>query len=323
MLGPTGLAAFERAYPERTFDVGIAEQHAVVSAAGLAMGGLRPVLAVYATFLNRAFDQVLMDAALHELGITLVLDRAGITGDDGPSHHGMWDLSVLQVVPGLAVAAPRDATRLRELLREAIAMNGPNAVRYPKGPVPADIPAIGRLGGADVLRGDAGTGTDVLIVAVGPLAAEALDAAALLAERGIGATVVDPRWAKPLDPQLAEAARRHGLTIVVEDGCRVGGIGDATARLLRDHGVDTPVRTFGLPSRFLEHGSRGGILAEAGLTARDIADEVSAFFLRRTDPRRHLLAEAAHAPIGVSAVEPNSVELNPVELNPAEVPVEA
>jgi 1-deoxy-D-xylulose-5-phosphate synthase len=295
MLHPTGLAAFQKAYPERTFDVGIAEQHAVTSAAGLAMGGMRPVIAVYATFLNRAFDQVLMDAALHNLGITLVLDRAGITGDDGPSHHGMWDLSVLQVVPGLAVAAPRDATRLRELLREAVTMDGPNAVRFPKGPVPADIQPIGRLGAADILRRDADP--QVLIVAVGPMAAEALDAAALLAEQGIGATVVDPRWAKPLEPQLAAAAARHRLTLVMEDGCRVGGIGDALARLLRDHGVDTPVRTLGLPSRFVEHGSRGTLLAEAGLTAKDIVDQVSTFFARHAvQPHHHTLATAAEVP---------------------------
>ncbi len=206
MMHPVGLDDFEARFPERTFDVGIAEQHAATSAAGLAMGGLHPVVAVYATFLNRAFDQVLMDVALHQCGVTFVLDRAGVTGDDGASHNGMWDMSVLQVVPGLRIAAPRDATRLRELLNEAVEVDdAPTIVRFPKGPPPDDIEAVGKAGGADVL---VRSGTrDVLIVAAGAMAATAVDVAGRLVAQGIGVTVVDPRWVKPVDPAIVELAR--------------------------------------------------------------------------------------------------------------------
>ncbi|OAH11257.1 1-deoxy-D-xylulose-5-phosphate synthase [Streptomyces jeddahensis] len=284
MMGPTGLAGFCDAYPERTFDVGIAEQHAMGSAAGLALGGLRPVLAVYATFLNRAFDQLLMDAALHRLGLTVVLDRAGVTGDDGPSHNGMWDLSILQVVPGLRIAAPRDAARLRSLLRAGIDIpDGPTVVRFPKGAVPEDLPAIGRIGELDVLSA---TGAqDVLVVAVGPLARAGIETAALLRAQGLGATVVDPRWVKPLDPALAALARRHRLVLVAEDSCRSGGVGDAVARLLRDADVDTPVRTFGIPAAFLEHAGRAQILDEIGLTSRHMARSATEFLARRSPMR--------------------------------------
>ncbi|GII83502.1 1-deoxy-D-xylulose-5-phosphate synthase 1 [Sphaerisporangium siamense] len=274
MLHPTGLAGFAEAYPDRTYDVGIAEQHALTSAAGLALGGLHPVVAVYATFLNRAFDQLLMDVALHRLPVTVVLDRAGVTGDDGASHNGMWDLSILQVVPGLSVAAPRDAARLRELLGEAVAVeDGPTVLRFPKGAVGADIPAVGRLGSMDVLRG--GEPADVLLVAVGPMASICLDAAALLDAHGISATVVDPRWVKPLDPALVGAAAAARLVAVVEDNGRVGGVGDAVARLLRDSEVDVPVRTFGVAQRFLGHAKRAKILSELGLTGQDLARRIT------------------------------------------------
>ncbi|MFI9581847.1 1-deoxy-D-xylulose-5-phosphate synthase [Streptomyces sp. NPDC052236] len=285
MLHPTGLAGFFDAYPDRVFDVGIAEQHATTSAAGLAMGGLHPVVAMYATFLNRAFDQVLMDVALHRLPVTFVLDRAGITGSDGPSHNGMWDLSILQLVPGLRIAAPRDGTRLRELLREALDVNdGPTAIRYPKGAVGDDIDAVGKLGDMDVLTRVAGLShvdgeqADVLLIGVGAMAGVCVDAGRLIAAQGLGVTVVDPRWVKPLDPALIDAARRHRLVAVVEDNGRVGAVGDAVARNLRDAGVATPVRTFGIPQEFLEHAGRAEILADLGLTAQDLAGDITQFF---------------------------------------------
>ena len=245
------------------------------SAAGLAMGGLHPVVAVYATFLNRAFDQVLMDVALHRLGVTFVLDRAGVTGDDGASHNGMWDLSVLQVVPGLRIAAPRDASRLRSALAEAVSVeDAPTVVRYPKGSVPDDLPAVEVVNGVDVLRrvGE----RDVLVVAVGAMAGLALDLADRLDDQGIGVTVVDPRWVKPLPPGLVPLGTAHRLVVVVEDNVRAGGVGDAVARRLADAGVHTPVRGFGVPERFLAHGTRAEVLTAAGLTAADVAREVIA-----------------------------------------------
>lgn len=282
MLHPTGLNRFAEAYPDRIYDVGIAEQHALTSAAGLAMGGLHPVVAVYATFLNRAFDQLLMDVALHRLPVTVVLDRAGVTGDDGASHNGMWDLSILQVVPGLAIAVPRDGERLAELLNEAVAIeDGPSVLRFPKGPVAESIEAVGKLGQMDVLRsGD----PDVLIVAVGPMAQAAMEAAVLLDAQGISATVVDPRWVKPLDEALVRAAAAHKLVAVVEDNGRVGGVGDAVARLLRDADVDVPVRTFGIPQEFLDHAKRAKILGAIGLTGQDLARDITEAVAKRSAP---------------------------------------
>ncbi|HET7196130.1 MAG TPA: 1-deoxy-D-xylulose-5-phosphate synthase [Nocardioides sp.] len=270
MMHVVGLDDFEARFPERTFDVGIAEQHAATSAAGLAMGGLHPVVAVYATFLNRAFDQVLMDVALHRCGVTFVLDRAGVTGDDGPSHNGMWDMSVLQVVPGLRIAAPRDATRLRELLNEAVEVDdAPTVVRFPKGPPPDDIEAVGKAGGADVL---VRTGTrDVLIVAAGAMAATAVDVAGRLEAQGIGVTVVDPRWVKPVDPALVELARNHRLVVSVEDNGRVGGCGAVLLQTLNDAGVTTPFRLHGIPQEFLGHAKRAAILERIGMTPQALA----------------------------------------------------
>jgi len=272
MMQPVGLTAFGKAYPERTFDVGIAEQHAVTSAAGLAMGGLHPVVCLYATFLNRAFDQVLMDVALHDLPVTVVLDRAGVTGEDGPSHNGMWDLSALQVVPNLAVAAPRDAATLRALLRESVALPGPSVVRFPKGAVGDDLPAIGERDGVDVLR----AGTDVLVVGIGPMARTALDVADRLADAGLAATVVDPRWVKPVNPALVELARAHRRVVTIEDNGRVGGVGATIALALGDAGVDVPVQVFGLAQDFLAQGKREAILLAQGLGAKDIAAAVVA-----------------------------------------------
>ncbi|HET7349563.1 MAG TPA: 1-deoxy-D-xylulose-5-phosphate synthase [Marmoricola sp.] len=270
MLYPVGLDRFAAAYPERTFDVGIAEQHAVTSAAGLAMGGLHPVVAIYATFLNRAFDQVLMDVALHRCGVTFVLDRAGVTGDDGASHNGMWDMSVLQVVPGLHLAAPRDGARVRELLREAVAVNdAPTVVRLPKGPPGDDIEAVDKAGSMDVLVRDGAR--DVLIVGVGPMAPLGVEVAARLADQGIGVTVVDPRWVKPWDPAIVDLARDHRLVVCVEDNGRVGGCGTTLLQLLNDERVTTPYRQHGIPQEFLDHAKRDAILRRIGLTAQSLA----------------------------------------------------
>ncbi|MFJ6663169.1 1-deoxy-D-xylulose-5-phosphate synthase [Streptomyces sp. NPDC091383] len=275
MLHPVGLGPFAERFPERVWDVGIAEQHAVTSAAGLATAGLHPVVALYATFLNRAFDQVLMDVALHRCGVTFVLDRAGVTGPDGASHNGMWDMSLLQVVPGLRIAAPRDATRLRGQLREAVAVDdAPTVLRFPKENVGPDIPALDRVGGMDVLH--RAERAKVLLVAVGVMAPVCLGAAELLAEGGTGCTVVDPRWVKPVDPALPELAAVHRLVAVVEDNSRASGVGSAVAQALRDAGVDVPVRQFGIPDQFLAHAKRSEVLADLGLTPVEIAGRISA-----------------------------------------------
>ncbi|MFD6289638.1 1-deoxy-D-xylulose-5-phosphate synthase [Streptomyces sp. NPDC060205] len=276
MLQPVGLKKFADAFPHRIYDVGIAEQHGAVSAAGLATGGLHPVFAVYATFLNRAFDQVLMDVALHKCGVTFVLDRAGVTGTDGASHNGMWDMSILQVVPGLRLAAPRDADQVRAQLREAVQVtDAPTVVRFSKGAVGPAVPAVGRVGGMDVLR-EPGTDTpDVLLVSVGALAPMCLEIATLLDQQGITTTVVDPRWVKPVDEAMAPLADRHRVVVTVEDNSRVGGVGSSVAQALRDAGVDVPLRDFGIPPRFLDHASRKEVMAEIGLTAPDIARQVT------------------------------------------------
>jgi 1-deoxy-D-xylulose-5-phosphate synthase len=273
MLIPVGLHRFAQRHPDRVFDVGIAEQHAVTSAAGLAYAGLHPVVAVYATFVNRAFDQVLLDVALHGAGVTFVLDRAGVTGEDGASHNGMWDLSLLALVPGIRIAAPRDAATLRAELREALDVEDrPTVVRFPKGALPADVPALGRAGGVDVLRrqGD----DDVLLVAVGATVPLGLEVADRLAAQGIGVTVVDPRWVLPVDDALVPLAARHRLVVVVEDNGRVGGVGTAVQQRLADKGVPTPVRDFGVPQRFLDHGSRAQVLELVGLTAQEVSRQV-------------------------------------------------
>ncbi|MFE8914148.1 1-deoxy-D-xylulose-5-phosphate synthase [Streptomyces globisporus] len=276
MLQPVGLGKFEEAFPDRIYDVGIAEQHGAVSAAGLATGGLHPVFAVYATFLNRAFDQVLMDVALHKCGVTFVLDRAGITGTDGASHNGMWDMSILQCVPGLRIAAPRDADQVRAQLREAVAVDdAPTVVRFSKGAVGPAVQAVGKAGGMDILREPKAARPDVLIVSVGALAPMCLEIADLLDAQGISSTVVDPRWVKPVDDALAPLAERHRVVVTVEDNSRAGGVGSAVAQALRDAGVDVPLRDFGIPPVFLDHASRGEVMAEIGLTAPDIARQVT------------------------------------------------
>jgi len=270
MTYPTGLHRFAKAFPDRFFDVGIAEQHAVTSAAGLAMVGLHPVVAVYATFLNRAFDQVLMDVALHRCGVTFVLDRAGVTGPDGASHHGMWDMSILQLVPGLHLTAPRDGTRLRQALATALDIgNAPSVIRYSKDPVPADIAAVDQVAGLDVLlRTEL---PRVLVVAYGQLAGTGVGVGERLSDQGIGVTVVDPVWVLPVNPALVELAAQHELVISIEDNGVVGGCGSRLAQEMRFADVATPMREFGIAQEFLEHGSRSELLAQLGLTPQDIA----------------------------------------------------
>lgn len=274
MLRPTGLLPFAQRFPNRVYDVGIAEQHGVAAAAGLAYGGLHPVVAIYATFMSRAFDQVLMDVALHRAGVTFVLDRAGVTGPDGPSHHGIWDLAMLQIVPHIRIATPRDEPRLRELLREAVEVDdAPTVIRYPKGAVSAEIDAIERLeDGVDVLVRD--EAQDVLLIGIGPMAHLAVDVAERLRAQGIGATVVDPRWVVPVQPSIVQLAASHRLVITIEDGIRVGGVGTRVRQVLREAGVDTAVDELGLPDAFIDHASRDQILADAGLTAANIAHDV-------------------------------------------------
>jgi 1-deoxy-D-xylulose-5-phosphate synthase len=270
MVYPTGLHRFAQAFPDRCFDVGIAEQHAVTSAAGLAMGGLHPVVAVYSTFLNRAFDQVLMDVALHKCGVTFVLDRAGITGPDGASHHGMWDMSILSVVPGLCLAAPRDGTRLREALAQSLSIDdAPSVIRFPRGTVSVDLPAVEELDGMHVLLK-----TDqprVLVVGIGPLAETAVAVGERLSDQGIGVTVADPLWALPINPALIPLAADHDLVITIEDSGVVGGWGARFAQQLRAAAVHTPLREFGIPQEFLPHGGRTELLEEVGLTPQNIA----------------------------------------------------
>jgi 1-deoxy-D-xylulose-5-phosphate synthase len=270
MLGPTGLDKFADKFPDRTIDVGIAEQHAVTSAAGLAFAGMHPVVAVYSTFLNRAFDQVLLDVALHKAGVTFVLDRAGITGDDGASHNGIWDLALTGIIPTMHVAAPRDGARLREVLAESIQItDAPSMLRYPKGEVVADIPAFERRDGIDVLyRGES---ADVLLVSVGAMAAMAVEAASQAYREGVGVTVIDPRWVKPLPQSLVTMATRYKSVVVLEDGIRHGGIASTISEMFRDAGLQVPIHSIGVPLTFLEHAKRGQILSELGITAQQIS----------------------------------------------------
>ncbi len=293
MLRPTGLHKLAEKHPGRVLDVGIAEQHAVASAAGLAFGGLHPVVAVYATFINRAFDQVLMDVALHKAGVTFVLDRAGVTGPDGPSHHGIWDLAILQVVPNIRLAAPRDATRLREELAEAVAVqDAPTVLRFSKGPVGTEFDAVRRTDdGVDVLR--EAPHKDVLIVTVGPMAKIGLEVAERLAAQGIGATVIDPRWVVPVAGSIIDLAREHRIVVSIEDGIRVGGIGTRIRQELRAAGVDTAVDELGLPDEFLDHASRDEILEAVGLTPQAIARDLVAQVLGTRIPVARPLPEDA------------------------------
>jgi 1-deoxy-D-xylulose-5-phosphate synthase len=269
MMGPTGLDKFEKSFPERTFDVGIAEQHATTAAAGMAYAGLHPVVAVYSTFLNRAFDQLLLDVALHKAGVTFVLDRAGVTGDDGPSHNGIWDLALTGIVPTLHVAAPRDGARIRETLREAIDISdAPTLLRFPKGAVNTDIPAFERRDGVDVLyRGES---ADILLVSIGAFAAMAVEAAGQAYREGVGVTVIDPRWVKPLPKSLITMAQRYKSVVVLEDGIKHGGIASTISELFRDAGLSVPVHSIGVPLAFIEHSKRAEVLQDLGITVQNI-----------------------------------------------------
>ncbi len=293
MLGPTGLDKFSEKFPDRTIDVGIAEQHAVTSAAGLAFAGMHPVVAVYATFLNRAFDQVLLDVALHKAGVTFVLDRAGITGDDGASHNGIWDLAVTGIIPTMHVAAPRDGARLREVLAESILINdAPSMLRYPKGEVIADIPAFERRDGIDVLyRGES---ADVLLVSIGAMAAMAVEAASQAYREGVGVTVIDPRWVKPLPQSLITMATRYKSVVVLEDGIRHGGIASTISEMFRDAGLQVPIHSIGVPLTFLEHAKRGQILSELGITAQQISLSIVEWSASLTTPSSLTNLETQH-----------------------------
>ncbi|GAB3644603.1 1-deoxy-D-xylulose-5-phosphate synthase [Glycomyces tarimensis] len=283
MPGPTGVDRLMRRFPDRVFDVGIAEQHAVTSAAGLAMNGMHPVVAVYSTFMNRAFDQTVLDVAMHRLPVTFVLDRAGITGPDGPSHYGVWDTSIFRVVPGLRIAAPRDEATLREEFAEALAVDdGPTMLRFPTGAIPAEnLEAVDAREGLDFLvESDE---AELLIVACGSLAGIAVGAAELLAADGVGATVVDPRWISPVPDALVKLAGQYKIVATVEDGIRTGGFGDALAQALRDSGDDVPLVDFGVARDWHPHGTRGELLTELGLTSEAIAERIKSEVDRRTD----------------------------------------
>jgi 1-deoxy-D-xylulose-5-phosphate synthase len=282
MLGPTGLDKFEKEFPDRTIDVGIAEQHAVTSAAGMAFAGLHPVVALYSTFLNRAFDQLLLDVALHKAGVTFVLDRAGITGDDGPSHHGIWDLALTGIIPTMHVGAPRDGSRLREILREAVQISdAPSMLRFPKGAIQNDIPAFERRDGIDVLyRGES---ADVLLVSIGAMAAIAVEAASMAYREGVGVTVIDPRWVKPLPSALVTIAQRYKSVVVLEDGIKHGGIASSISEMFRDAGLGTPINSIGIPLEFIEHSKRSEILSDLGITAQNIARSIVEWNSRTSD----------------------------------------
>jgi 1-deoxy-D-xylulose-5-phosphate synthase len=280
MLGPTGLDQFAQEFPTRIYDVGIAEQHAATSAAGLAYGGMHPVVALYATFLNRAFDQVVMDCALHKAGVTFVLDRAGVTGDDGASHNGVWDMSMLQIVPGLQIAAPRDESTLRQALREAVDINdAPSVVRFSKGAIPQDIPALSREGCVDVLARHGNI--EVCIVAIGSFVQLGIEVSEGLKAQGIGAQVLDPRWVKPIPQYVLDQAAKATLVIVIEDGIRAGGVGAALSQALRDANVDVPLRNFGTPLAFLDHAKRSSILSDLGLTGQAITRSITEWMARQ------------------------------------------
>ena len=275
MLIPVGLDGFAAAYPDRVFDVGIAEQHAVTMASGLAYAGLHPVVAVYATFLNRAFDQLLMDCALHHAGVTFILDRAGVTGSDGASHNGMWDMTLTSIVPGLRLAAPRDGEQVRLQLREAVDVSdGPTVIRFPKGDVADPLAAVRTVGDVDVLFENAGGDVDLLVVGVGAFAGLATEAGEKIAAHGRDVRVVDPRWVLPVSDDVVELAGRAGAVAVVEDNLVSGGIGSAVTLAVREAGLDVPVHTYGIPKRFLDHASRGQILEELGLTADQVVADL-------------------------------------------------
>ena len=273
MLGPTGLDKFAQNFPDRTIDVGIAEQHAVTSAAGLAYAGMHPVIAIYSTFLNRAFDQLLLDVALHKAGVTFVLDRAGITGDDGPSHHGIWDLALTGIVPNMHVGAPRDGARLKEILRECVNISdAPSMIRFPKGAIPADIQAIERVSGADVLH--RGNSKQALLISIGSMASMALEVAQLAHQQGIEITVVDPLWVKPISPAIIAMCADYDTVVVMEDGIKHAGIASTISETLREAGSSCILHSIGVPLEFIEHSKRNEILEDLEITPAAIVQQI-------------------------------------------------
>ena len=274
MLGPTGLDKFAQRFPGRTIDVGIAEQHAVTSAAGMAYAGMHPVIAIYSTFLNRAFDQLLLDVALHKAGVTFVLDRAGITGDDGPSHHGIWDLALTGIVPNMHVGAPRDGARLKEILRACVEIsNAPSMLRFPKGAVPADIPALERIDGIDILH--RGATAQVLMISIGSMAGMAIEVAQLAKSKSIEVTVVDPLWVKPIPNSLLKMCAEYSTVVVMEDGIKHAGIASTISEALRDAGIDCSLHSIGVPLEFIEHSKRAEILNDIEITPDAIVRQIS------------------------------------------------
>ena len=274
MLGPTGLDKFAQSFPGRTIDVGIAEQHAVTSAAGLAYAGMHPVIAIYSTFLNRAFDQLLLDVALHNAGVTFVLDRSGITGDDGPSHHGIWDLALTGIVPNMHVGAPRDGARLKEILRDCVAIeNAPSMLRFPKGAIPSDIPALERVTGVDVLH--RGAAKQVLLISVGSMASMALEVALLAQKQSLEITVVDPLWVKPISPAVIAMCSDYSTVVVMEDGIKHGGIASTISEALREAGIDCALHSIGIPLEFIEHSKRNEILDDLDITPTKIVQQIA------------------------------------------------
>jgi 1-deoxy-D-xylulose-5-phosphate synthase len=274
MLGPTGLDKFAQNFPERTIDVGIAEQHAVTSAAGLAYAGMHPVIAVYSTFLNRAFDQLLLDVALHKAGVTFVLDRAGITGDDGPSHHGIWDLALTGIVPNMQVGAPRDGARLQQILRQCVAISdAPSMIRFPKGAVPADIPAVAHINGIDILH--RGSAPQVLVISVGSMAGMAIEVAQLAQTQSIEVTVVDPLWVKPISPAVVAMCAEYSLVVVMEDGIKHAGIASSISEALRETGSTCTLHSIGVPLEFIEHSKRAEILEDLAITPAAIVQQIA------------------------------------------------
>jgi 1-deoxy-D-xylulose-5-phosphate synthase len=274
MLGPTGLDKFAQNFPDRTIDVGIAEQHAVTSAAGLAYAGVHPVIAIYSTFLNRAFDQLLLDVALHNAGVTFVLDRAGITGDDGPSHHGIWDLALTGIVPHMHVGAPRDGARLKELLRQCIAIdNAPSMIRFPKGAIPADIAALERVDGIDILH--RGGTNQVLVISIGSMASMALEVAQLAHKESIEVTVIDPLWVKPMSSNVTALCAKYSTVVVMEDGIKHAGIASTISESLREAGSQCSVHSIGVPLEFIEHSKRNEILEDLKITPAAIVQQIA------------------------------------------------
>jgi 1-deoxy-D-xylulose-5-phosphate synthase len=277
MPGPTGLIQFQQQFPDRFFDVGIAEQHAVTAAAGMAMGGMRPIVALYSTFLNRAWDQVVYDVALHRLPVIFCLDRAGITGDDGPSHHGIYDMALLSKVPGMRVLAPSSTQEVEQMLKDAITLanEGPVVIRYPKGVARSvDAADVGSgLAARKLLTDESNT---VCILAIGKMVAASLDAAALLAAKGISATVWDVRSCAPLDQSMIDNAAAHQVVVTVEDGIREGGIG-MTIEDLVSHATGShrpSIEVLGIPKQFIPQAKPDAILSRLGLNAEGIAATV-------------------------------------------------